>query len=155
MHLLTAYLKQYWTLVALALGLAAINQIFSLLDPLIFRYVIDEYSLTLKALFLLAGYIVVLLSTTYVEEGDYYEGEYYLLLLSSVLGMVMMTSARDLVSIFVALEFLSIPAYMLAAWRKRDRHSNGDASTLVDPDARPYVVGRLSGDPSPVDRVDR
>ena len=36
----------------------------------------------------------------------------------------MMTSARDLVSIFVALEFLSIPAYMLAAWRKRDAKSN-------------------------------
>ena len=38
--------------------------------------------------------------------------------------MVMMASARDLVSVFVALELLSIPAYMLAAWRKRDRKSN-------------------------------
>ena len=38
--------------------------------------------------------------------------------------MVMMASSRDLVSIFVALEMLSIPAYMLAAWRKRDRKSN-------------------------------
>jgi NADH:ubiquinone oxidoreductase subunit 2 (subunit N) len=38
--------------------------------------------------------------------------------------MVMMASARDLVSVFVALEFLSIPAYMLAAWRKRDLKSN-------------------------------
>ena len=38
--------------------------------------------------------------------------------------MVMMASARDLVSIFVALELLSIPAYMLAAWRKRDEKSN-------------------------------
>jgi NADH-quinone oxidoreductase subunit N len=46
------------------------------------------------------------------------------MLLSSVLGMVMISSARDLVSLFVALEFLSIPAYMLAAWRKRDRKSN-------------------------------
>ena len=44
MHLLVAYLKSYWRLVALALVLAAINQIFSLLDPLIFRHVIDEYA---------------------------------------------------------------------------------------------------------------
>ncbi len=44
MRLLFGYLKQYWRLVALALGLAAINQVFSLLDPLIFRYVIDEYA---------------------------------------------------------------------------------------------------------------
>src|SRR5687767_14648272 len=42
MKLLAAYLKDYWRLVALALVLAAINQVFSLLDPLIFRHVIDE-----------------------------------------------------------------------------------------------------------------
>jgi NADH-quinone oxidoreductase subunit N len=88
------------------------------------RYVVDEYALVLKALFLLTGYVVVLLSTNEIEEGGYYQGEYYVLLLTSVLGMVMMASARDLVSIFVALEFLSIPAYMLAAWRKRDTKSN-------------------------------
>jgi NADH-quinone oxidoreductase subunit N len=87
-------------------------------------YVVDDFSLVLKALFVLTGYIVVLLSTNYIEEGDYYQGEYYFLLVSSILGMVMMASSRDLVSIFVALEFLSIPAYMLAAWRKRDPKSN-------------------------------
>jgi ATP-binding cassette subfamily B protein len=44
MALLYQYLKGYRALVALALTLAAVNQIFSLLDPLIFRYVIDEYA---------------------------------------------------------------------------------------------------------------
>ncbi len=88
------------------------------------RYVVDEFALALKGLFLLAGYVVVLLSSNEMEEGHYYQGEYYVLLMSSVLGMVMMASARDLVSVFVALEFLSIPAYMMAAWRKRDRKSN-------------------------------
>ena len=44
MRLLAAYLKDYWRLVALALLLAAINQVFSLLDPLIFRHVIDQYA---------------------------------------------------------------------------------------------------------------
>jgi NADH-quinone oxidoreductase subunit N len=86
-------------------------------------YVVDEFSLVMKALFLLAGYVVVLLSTNYVAEGDYWENEYYGLLLASLMGMVMMASARDLVSIFVALELLSIPAYLLVAWRKRDLHS--------------------------------
>jgi NADH-quinone oxidoreductase subunit N len=87
-------------------------------------YAVDNFSLVTKALFLVAGYIVVLLSTNYIAEGDYAEGEYYLLLLSSILGMTVMASARDLVSIFVALELLSIPAYLLAGWRKRDLHSN-------------------------------
>ncbi|MEA2602524.1 MAG: ATP-binding cassette, subfamily bacterial [Acidobacteriota bacterium] len=44
MRLLYSYLRRYWTLVLLALVLAAVNQIFSLLDPLIFRHVIDEYA---------------------------------------------------------------------------------------------------------------
>ncbi len=44
MKLLYAYLRNYWTLVALALVLATINQVFSLLDPLIFRHVIDSYA---------------------------------------------------------------------------------------------------------------
>jgi NADH-quinone oxidoreductase subunit N len=88
------------------------------------RYVVDDFSLVLKALFILAGYVVVLLSADHIREGNYYQGEYWFLLLSSILGMVMMASSRDLVSIFVSLEFLSIPAYMLAAWRKRDSKSN-------------------------------
>ncbi|MBI3259367.1 MAG: ABC transporter ATP-binding protein [Ignavibacteriae bacterium] len=50
MKLLYSYLKQYWKLVALALFLAAINQIFSLLDPLIFRHVIDDYATKFKEL---------------------------------------------------------------------------------------------------------
>jgi NADH-quinone oxidoreductase subunit N len=87
-------------------------------------YVVDDFSLVMKALFLVAGYLVILLSTNYVAEGDYHEGEYYFLLVSSLLGMVVMASARDLVSIFVALELLSIPAYLLAAWRKRDLKGN-------------------------------
>jgi len=87
-------------------------------------YAVDNFSLVLKALFLLAGYVVVLLSTNYIAEGDYHEGEYYFLLLSSILGMTVMASARDLITIFVALEMLSIPAYMLAGWRKRDLHGN-------------------------------
>lgn len=87
-------------------------------------YVVDDFALVLKALFLISGYIVVLMSVDYIREGDYYENEYYTLLLSSLLGMLMMASSRDLISIFVALELLSIPAYMLAGWRKGGPKSN-------------------------------
>ena len=48
MRLLYSYLRRYWTLVVLALVLAAVNQVFSLLDPLIFRHVIDEYATRYK-----------------------------------------------------------------------------------------------------------
>jgi NADH-quinone oxidoreductase subunit N len=87
-------------------------------------YVVDNFALVVKALFLVAGYVTVLQSTNYIAEGDYAEGEYYFLLLSSILGMTVMGSARDLVTIFLALELLSIPAYLLAGWRKRDPKGN-------------------------------
>ena len=48
MKILYTYLKNYWGLVILALFLATINQTFSLLDPLVFRYVIDNYAMKFK-----------------------------------------------------------------------------------------------------------
>jgi NADH-quinone oxidoreductase subunit N len=87
-------------------------------------YVVDNFALVLKGLFLIAGYLTVLISTDYIGEGDYHEGEYYQLLLASLLGMSVMASSRDLISIFIALETLSIPAYLLAGWRKRDLKGN-------------------------------
>ena len=87
-------------------------------------FVVDNFALVMKALFLLSGYVTILISARYIAEGDYYEGEYYFMLLCSLLGMLVMGSARDLISIFVALELLSIPAYLLAGWRKRDLRGN-------------------------------
>jgi NADH-quinone oxidoreductase subunit N len=100
-------------------------------------YVVDDFALLLKALFLISGYVVLLMSTDHIEEGDYWKGEYSFLLLSALLGMVIMCSSRDLLTIFVALELLSIPAYMLAGWRKRDLKSN-EASLKY------YLLGVLS-----------
>lgn len=48
MDILYGYLRKYWQLVALALALATINQVFSLLDPLIFRHIIDNYATRYK-----------------------------------------------------------------------------------------------------------
>jgi NADH-quinone oxidoreductase subunit N len=86
--------------------------------------VVDDFALVMKALFLLAGFVTILISSNYIGEGDYYEGEYYFMLLSSLLGMVVIASARDLIGLFVAFELLSIPAYLLAGWRKRDLKGN-------------------------------
>ncbi len=97
-------------------------------------YVVDDFALVLTALFLVAGYITVLISTNEIAEGDYYEGEYYLMLLSSVIGMVVMASSRDLITMFVALEMLSIPAYLMAAWRKRQK-------TGIEAGMKYYLMG--------------
>ncbi len=87
-------------------------------------YVVDNVALVLKAMFFLTGYVVTLMSANYLAEGDFWESEYYLMLTSSLLGMIVMSSARDLITIFIALELLSIPAYLMATWEKRNLRSN-------------------------------
>jgi len=87
-------------------------------------FVVDNYALAFMGFFLVVAYLSLLLSFDDIAEGDYYRGEYYVLLLTSVLGMMVMASARDLISIFVALETISIPTFVLAGWRKHDTKSN-------------------------------
>lgn len=86
-------------------------------------FVVDRFSLVLKALFLGSAFITLLLAFRYIEDGPYKEGEFYFLLLSSVLGMLVISSARDLLTLFIAIELVSSPTYLLAAWRKADPRS--------------------------------
>ena len=87
-------------------------------------YVVDQYALVLKGLFLASVFVVVLLSVAYLESDRYYEGEYYFLLLSAVLGAVVMASSRDFITMIVGLELVSGPGFLLAGWRKADEKSN-------------------------------
>ena len=100
-------------------------------------YVVDHYALALKGFFLVATYITILLSVDYINEGDYYKGEFYFLLLTSMFGMSIMASGRDLITLFVALETISIPTFILAAFRKHDRASN-------EAGVKYYLIGVLS-----------
>ncbi len=97
-------------------------------------YVVDDFSLVLKGVFLIAGYLTLLMASNYLQEGDYHQGEFAFLILCSLLGMVVMASSRDLITIFVALETLSLPAYLLAGWQKRSSRAN-EAS------AKYYLLG--------------
>ena len=100
-------------------------------------FVVDNYALAFDGLFLVVAYITLLVSFDEIADGDYYGGEYYVLLLTSVLGMVMMASSRDLISIFIALETISIPTFVLAGWRKHDTKSNEAAIKY-------FLIGVLS-----------
>ena len=100
-------------------------------------YVVDEFALVLKGLFLVSAYIVFLLSHHYIESDRYYQGEYYFLLLASILGSLVMASSRDLIVLFVGLELVTGPLFLLAGWRKGDAKSN-EASMKY------FILGVLS-----------
>lgn len=74
----------------------------------------DGFSIFLDALFLLGGLLTVLISPAYLQRIGVNNFEYYPLLLLSVSGMMLMASAADLIVVFLALELLSIPLYILA-----------------------------------------
>ena len=87
-------------------------------------YVVDNFAILFKLFFLSVAIVVLAISLRYVKEGGFYQGEYYFLLLTSFLGCIMMPSSRDLLLLFIALELVSAPGFLMAAFRKRDPKSN-------------------------------
>ena len=88
---------------------------------------VDTFSLLFKALFCVLGLIILAISFHYFRAGSYYQGEYYFLLLCSLFGGLVIASARDLISLFIALELISIPGIVMVALRKGDARSNESA----------------------------
>src|SRR5919201_2526530 len=87
-------------------------------------YVVDDFAVLFKVFFLSAAAVVIGISLRYFQEGRYYQGEYYFLLLASFLGALVMPSSRDLLMLFIALELVSAPGFLIAAFRKTDPRSN-------------------------------
>jgi NADH-quinone oxidoreductase subunit N len=87
-------------------------------------YVVDNFAILFKVFFTAVALVVLLLSVRYVRESRLYQGEYYFLMLASVLGMLTMPSSRDLLMLFISLELVSAPAFILVAFRKTDPRSN-------------------------------
>lgn len=100
-------------------------------------FVVTDYALVFKAVFLVALIAVLGISWRYFAEGRYFQGEYYFLLLVSFLGMLIMPSARDMLTLFVALETVSIPGFVMAGLRKRDLYSSEAAIKF-------FLIGVLS-----------
>jgi NADH-quinone oxidoreductase subunit N len=76
---------------------------------------IDDLALVLDLIFSVAAIVAVLLSFRVRAPGQAGHGEYHSLLLFSVLGMAVLVSAQDLVTLFIGFELLSIPLYVLCA----------------------------------------
>ncbi len=144
--------KKYWSAVVGILGTAAALVpllTLSFCDSLEFcestgvrsmfsgTYVVDSFALVLKGLFLVVALVVLLMSVGYLEGGRFWQGEYYFLLLASVLGAVVMASSRDFISMFVALELVTGPTFLMAGWRKGDDRSNEAALKY-------FIIGVIS-----------
>ena len=82
----------------------------------------DNYALFLNVIFILTGLLTILISVDFLRRTELERPEYYMLMMFSITGMMLMGMANDLILIFLALELLSIPLYIMAglAWPRAD-----------------------------------
>ncbi|MDA8337293.1 MAG: NADH-quinone oxidoreductase subunit N [Peptococcaceae bacterium] len=86
-------------------------------------YIVDSYSTFFKEIFLTAAILVTLGSMRYVDEQVGYQAEYYGILVFATLGMMVMASAGDFITLYLGLELMTIAFIILVALRKTDGKS--------------------------------
>jgi NADH-quinone oxidoreductase subunit N len=85
---------------------------------------VDRTAIYFFYLFLAATAISILMSVRYMKTEHENHGEYYALMLLSVVGMMCMAAGFDIVLIFIGLELMAISTYVLVGFLRRDRRSN-------------------------------
>ena len=85
---------------------------------------VDRFAIYFFYLFLAGTAISILMSVRYMQTEHENHGEYYALMLLSVVGMMCMASGYDIVLIFIGLELMAISTYVLVGFLRRDRRSN-------------------------------
>jgi len=98
---------------------------------------VDAYGQFFSIMFGIAALFVVLMSPDYLKKINVEIGEYYALILFSLMGMILMATANDLMLMFVALEIMSIAMYILAAIRR-------DNPKSVESGFKYFILGAFS-----------
>lgn len=101
------------------------------------HYVVDSLSQHLKLVLLGVMFVVLIYSRVYVKERDIARGEFHMLSLFSTLGMMCLVSANSLLLLYLGLELLTLPLYVLVAL-------NRDQAACVEAGMKYFVVGALA-----------
>jgi NADH-quinone oxidoreductase subunit N len=87
----------------------------------------DNYGTFFRGLVLVVGFLCILASFSYLEREGAQTGEYYSLILFSLVGQCILATATDLIMVFIGLEISSIATYILAGFLRDDRRNNESA----------------------------
>ena len=93
--------------------------------------VVDGYALFFKAFFLVLGIVVVLSSVEYVKRHLEYPGEYYGILLFTVVAAMLLAASRELLTAYISLELLSFGLYVLVAYDRYNPKSNEGGTKYI------------------------
>lgn len=97
----------------------------------------DPVRLSFSTIALVVSALTILVSMHWLDDDDLPAGEFFSLLMFATVGMLLMSSAGDLVMIFLGLEILSIATYVMAGFRRRDLRSN-------EAGLKYYILGSFS-----------
>src|SRR4030066_1907828 len=120
----TALLAALGVLVCLGLSISQAGWVSSGFNGMVIH---DGFSFFLNILFLGSGLAGIAVAFDYLRRMDIERGEYSILLLFSISGMMLMSQANDLIVVFLALELLSIPLYILSGFARPRVGSEGAA----------------------------
>jgi len=81
-------------------------------------FVFDFFSVLLKSIIILIAFVIFIFSKKYMSDIDLFKGEYFVLCLLSILGMMIMISSGNFLSLYLGLELLSLPIYSLIIMNK-------------------------------------
>jgi NADH-quinone oxidoreductase subunit N len=86
-------------------------------------FILDDFSVFFKQLFLLAAALVTLSATLYVKKMGANYGEFFVMIVFATLGMIILASAGDMITLYLALETMTISFYILTGYKKEDNKS--------------------------------
>ena len=92
---------------------------------------VDGYALFFKAFFIALGGVVVLVSVDFVRRNLEHPGEYYGILLFTVVAMMLLAASGELLTAYISLELLSFGLYVLVAYDRYNAKSNEGATKYI------------------------
>lgn len=117
---ITAILAAAGLVTAIVLVILNFNETSEAFDGMIVQ---DGFSSFLQLIFLSLGIVAIAQAYDYIQRRKIVRGEYYTLLLFATSGMMLMAQAGDLIVVFLALELLSIPLYILSGFARPETES--------------------------------
>jgi NADH-quinone oxidoreductase subunit N len=128
-------------IVTLLLELIIYQQVeSSYLYPEVFNkmFIVDKFSTLFSILFLGGAILTLLINNHYFKSRDYYNGEFFALLLFALLGMMMLSHSNELITSFISLELASISIYILVGY---NRYSIKSSEAML----KYIILGSLAG----------
>lgn len=99
--------------------------------------IVDAFSFYVKLLLVIAAALALMLSLDWIQQPENQQFEYPVLVLLSLLGMMLLVSANDLIAFYVSIELMSLPLYVLASF-SRDTLKSTEAGLKY------FVLGALA-----------